>query len=181
MKLIVVDVQKGITDNRLYNFEDFIKNLKHIIKCARENHIEVIYVQHDDGAGTGFSVGDEEFEIFEDIKPLESEKCYVKTCCSCFSNKELKEYLKDEKDLIFVGLQTNYCIDASIKSAFDLGYNVMVPNYCNSTFDNDYMLAKKTYAYYNELIWPGYFAKCLSMDETIQIMIEYGHGNFRSN
>lgn len=48
MKLLVIDIQKGITDSRLYNFESFIENTTQIIKAARDNHIEVIYFQHDD-------------------------------------------------------------------------------------------------------------------------------------
>ena len=31
MKLIVIDVQKGITDERLYDFDGFIKNVTNII------------------------------------------------------------------------------------------------------------------------------------------------------
>lgn len=36
MKLVVVDIQKGITDNRLYNFDGFIKNVTSIIDAARK-------------------------------------------------------------------------------------------------------------------------------------------------
>ena len=36
MVLLVIDVQNGITDNRLYNFEGFISNLKQLINQARE-------------------------------------------------------------------------------------------------------------------------------------------------
>ncbi len=36
MKLIVVDIQKGITDERLYDFDVFIKNVKNIIDYARK-------------------------------------------------------------------------------------------------------------------------------------------------
>ena len=79
MVLLVIDVQKGITDERLYDFSGFIRNTKKIIDAARENDIEVIYIQHDDGPGSGFSVGDEEFEIYDGIRPLDSEKCYYKT------------------------------------------------------------------------------------------------------
>lgn len=59
MKLLVIDIQKGITDERLYNFEHFIQNTVRIINAARQNNVEVIYVQHDDGEGSGFSVGDD--------------------------------------------------------------------------------------------------------------------------
>ena len=59
MRLLVVDIQKGITDERLYNFNCFIENTIRIIHTARKHKIEVIYFQHDDGPGTGFSTGDE--------------------------------------------------------------------------------------------------------------------------
>ena len=36
MKLIVVDIQKGITDERLYDFEGFIKNVTNIIDAAKK-------------------------------------------------------------------------------------------------------------------------------------------------
>ena len=172
MKLLVVDIQKGITDNRLNEFDTFIKNTVKIIDAARQNNIEVIYVQHDDGPGTGFSVGDEEFEIADQVKPIEGEKIYIKTINSCFGNNELAKYLKDKKEdtLIIVGLQTNFCIDATVKSAFERGYRVIIPEGTNSTFDNDYMDKKTTCRYYNDMMWPGRFAECVSVDNAISIM-----------
>ena len=79
MKLIVIDVQKGITDERLYNYESFLKNITSIIDAARKNGVEVIYVQHDDGPGSGFSVGDRDFEIADQVAPKAGEKVYFKT------------------------------------------------------------------------------------------------------
>ena len=35
MKLIVVDIQKGITDERLYDFDVFIKNVKNILSILQ--------------------------------------------------------------------------------------------------------------------------------------------------
>ena len=169
MKLLVIDIQKGITDNRLYNFESFIDNTRRIIKAARDNQIEVIYVQHDDGPGTGFSVGDDEFEIASQVAPMEGERVFIKDVNSCFGNKELVEYIKDEDTLIIVGLQTNFCIDASVKSAFDRGYKVIVPKGANSTFDNDYMTGEVTYKYYNDMMWPDRFATCVSVEEVIAV------------
>ena len=171
MILLVVDIQKGITDNRLYNFERFIDRTTKIIDTARKHHVEVIYIQHDDGPGTGFSVGDEEFEIADQVKPEANEKIYYKTINSCFGNPDLVEYLKstNEKQLIIVGLQTNFCIDATVKSAFERGYEVIIPEGTNSTFDNDYMTAETTYKYYNEMMWPNRFAKCVSFEEAISM------------
>ena len=78
MILLVIDIQKGIADNRLFNFDSFIQDTKKIIDAARDNNVEIIYVQHDDGSGTGFSVGDWNFEIVDQVAPTASEKVYIK-------------------------------------------------------------------------------------------------------
>lgn len=172
MKLLVIDIQKGITDNRLYNFESFIDNTTRIIKAARDNYIEVIYFQHDDGPGTGFSIGDEEFEIADQVTPADGEKVFIKEINSCFGNKEFIEYIKDEDTLMIVGLQTNFCIDATVKSAFERGYKVIIPKGANSTFSNDYMSGELTYKYYNDMMWPERFASCVSVDEAVRTLKE---------
>lgn len=172
MVLLVIDVQKGITDKHLYDFDGFIDNTKRIIEAARKNNIEVIYIQHDDGPGTGFSIGDTDFEIADQVKPEKSDKFFFKTINSCFGNAELADYLQklEDKTLMIVGLQTNFCIDASVKSAFERGFKVIVPRGTNSTFDNDYMNAETTYRYYNEMMWPERFAQCVSVEEAISMM-----------
>lgn len=172
MKLIVIDIQKGITDERLYDFDGFINNVTNIIDTARKNGVELIYVQHDDGPGTGFSVGDKDFEIAEQVAPIAGEKIFVKEINSFFGNKELTEYLEkeDDKDVMIVGLQTNFCIDASVKSAFERGFRVIIPEGTNSTFDNGYMDAETTYRYYNEMMWPKRFAECVSLEDAIGML-----------
>lgn len=167
MKLLVIDIQKGITDNRLYNFESFIDNTKRIIDAARANQIEVIYFQHDDGPGTGFSIGDEDFEIANQVTPMDEEKVFVKDINSCFGNEEFVDYIKNEDTLMVVGLQTNFCVDATVKSAFERGYKVIIPQGANSTFDNDYMTGEVTYKYYNDMMWPERFATCMSVEDVI--------------
>lgn len=120
-----------------------------LINCnLRANHIEVIYFQHDDGRGTGFSIGDEDFEIANQVTPIDGEKVFVKDINSCFGNEEFVDYIKNEDTLMIVGLQTNFCIDATVKSAFERGYKVIIPQGANSTFDNDYMTGEVTYKYY---------------------------------
>ena len=176
MVLLVIDAQCWLTEKELYNYEKFVTGTKALIDAAREHNIEVIYVQHDNGPGTGFSVGDAGFEIDREFYPNEGEKRYVKTVSSSFCGTGLKEYLesKEEDTLVMVGLLTNFCMDATVKSAFEMGLKVIIPEGTNTTFDNPYMDKEKTYKYYNEFMWPGRFAECISVEETIQRMkIEY--------
>ena len=172
MKLIVIDMQKALMDDELYDLYGLIGNITKIIEAARENAVEVIYVQHDAGPGTGFSVGDEAFEIADEVAPREGEKVFVKTINSCFGNRDFAAYLEEAKDdtLMIVGLQTNFCIDATVKSAFERGYDVILPEGTNSTFDNPYMTGKTTYEYYMNEVWPDLFADCVSMDEALELI-----------
>ena len=104
--------------------------------------------------------------------PEENEKIFIKTINSCFGNNDLANYLREskEKDLMIVGLQTNFCVDASVKSAFERGYKVIIPKGTNSTFDNDYMDRETTYKYYNDMMWPERFASCISVDDAIKMI-----------
>ena len=157
MILLVIDMQKGIVDEDLYAFDTFMDRTVRLIDAARKNNVEVIFVQHDAGKGSGLSVGDEAFGIIDRIRPMQDEKVFVKTINSCFGNKDFKQYMKSREDkrLMIVGLQTNYCIDATVKSAFERGYEVIIPEGTNSTFDNDYMTGETAVRYYNEDVWDG--------------------------
>jgi nicotinamidase-related amidase len=175
MVLLVIDAQKGITDERLYRFELFVSNVKNLIGSARKNGIEVIFVQHDDGPGSGFSKGDADYEIYEEFAPREDEKIFCKTVNSAFCNTGLKEYLmgKGEKQIVIVGLQTDFCIDASVKAAFEHGFEGIVPEGANSTVDNAYMDKETNYKFYNEFMWPKRYAKCISMTEVLNLFENY--------
>ena len=103
---------------------------------------------------------------------MTGDKIFIKEINSIFGNKELVEYLEKsaDKELMIVGLQTNFCIDASVKSAFERGYRVIIPEGTNSTFDNDYMDAETTYKYYNDMMWPERFAECISLENAIGLL-----------
>ena len=171
MILLVIDMQKGIVDEDLYAFDTFMDRTVRLIDVARKNNVEVIFVQHDAGKGSGLSVGDEAFGIIDRIRPMQDEKVFVKTINSCFGNKDFKQYMKSREDkrLMIVGLQTNYCIDATVKSAFERGYEVIIPEGTNSTFDNDYMTGETAVRYYNEDVWDG-LADVVPFEEALEMI-----------
>ena len=173
MVLLVIDVQKGITDERLYGFQTFEANLKQLLDASRRYGVEVIYVRHDDGPGSGFTKGDWDFEIYDAFAPKENEKIFYKTVNSCFHPQTgLDSYLKEknETQVMIVGLQTDFCIDASVKSAFERGYIVFIPAYTNSTTDNEYFSQSTAYHFYNDFMWPRRYASCISFGEAVRMI-----------
>lgn len=172
MVLLIVDTQNLITTPDLYNFKVFEQNLKTLITHARKNNIEVIYVRHDDGEGAELTKGTAGYEIYDGFRPAAGEVIFDKNVNSSFKGTGLLEYLreKNESVVMVAGLQTDYCIDATIKCGFEHGLRMIVPADTNTTFDNEYMSAEQTYHYYNEFMWKGRYAECVPFEEALEMM-----------
>lgn len=69
------------------------------------------------------------------------------------------------------GLQTEYCIDTTCKAAFEHGYKIIIPEETNTTFDNEYLDGEELYKFYNYKIWNNRFAKVVSLDEAIKVLM----------
>jgi nicotinamidase-related amidase len=165
--LLVVDVQTALIKEHPYNKKNVIENIKKLISIARDSNKEVLYVRHDDGKGEELEYGTDGWQIYNEVAPNKDEKIFEKKYNSAFFKTGLKEYLESKKidTIILTGLQTEYCIDATLKSAFDNGYSVIIPEQTNTTFDNEYLSGEKLYEFYNYKIWNNRFAKVLSVDE----------------
>ena len=172
MVLLVVDTQKLITTDAVYNFKEFETRIIALISRARQKGIEVIYIRHDDGPTEALTKGADGFEIYDVFAPESGEKIFDKTVNSPFKETGLLEYLqgKREENVMVVGLQTDYCIDATVKCGFEHGFHMIVPAYANSTVDNDFMTAEQTYKYYNEFMWNRRYAQCVSFEEALEMM-----------
>lgn len=174
MTLLIIDVQKLITTPSLFQYDLFVNNVKALISSARENEVEIIYIRHDDGKGNALTKESEGFEIHDEFKPMDGEQIFDKMVNSPFKEGGLLKYLraKQETVLIVAGLQTDYCMDAAVKCGFEHGFRMIVPAYANTTFDNEYMSAEESYKYYNEFIWNGRYAECISLEETLLLMAQ---------
>ena len=173
MTLLVIDMQKGLVDGDLYAYESFMDRTVRLVRAARKSGVEVVFVQHDAGPGSGLTVGEEDFEIVDEVRPEPGEKVFIKKINSCFGNPEFRQYMEqlEDKRVMIIGLQTNYCIDATVKSAFERGFDVIIPEGTNSTFDNNYMTGETTVRYYNEDVWEE-LVDAVTLEEALDMFSE---------
>ena len=170
MKLLVVDAQNMITTPALYAFDRFVDTVSRLIRTARSSGVEVLYIRHDDGAGQPLHPGNPGYDVYEVFAPLPGEKVYDKTVNSPFRDTALLRYLRasGETELMVCGLQTDYCIDATIKCGFEHGFRMLVPAYGNTTTDNAYLTAEQSYRYHNEWMWPRRYGECLPLSDALE-------------
>ena len=163
--LLVVDVQNALIAKQPYRGQELLENIGVLTGACRESGIEVVYVRHD-GSARGMLVPG----IVSAIAPLPGERIFDKRFCSSFQETGLEKYLKEKeaRQLILTGMQTEYCIDATCKAAFERGYRVVVPEAATSTFDNPFLTGRQLCEFYENLIWRPCFAGVMPVPELLK-------------
>jgi nicotinamidase-related amidase len=167
--LLVVDVQQGLIDAHPYRANELLEEIGKLTGRARESGTEVIYVRHNEDDKDGLFLGSPAWQVHSAIVPMEGEKIFDKRFSSAFKNTGLDEYLRGRgiKTLVVCGMQTEYCIDATIKSAFERDYVVFMPEGGSTTYDNRLAPGDKLVAFYEKAIWNGRFADVIPLDEAL--------------
>ncbi len=154
--LLVVDVQNimfSVENFPLFNGETVIDNIAKIINQSRATNIPVIYMQHTLQSGI-FAEGSESWKIHSKITPLSSETVIKKSKCDSFYNTTLQNELNHHniKNLIIVGMQSEFCIDTICRRAFSLGYNTILVKDAHSTIDNNVLKAQQIVDHHNTVL-----------------------------
>lgn len=155
--LLVIDIQNLLVDSEPYAIEERVSLWQETIAACRQKGLEVIYVRHNDEEFIPQTQG---WEISSLVAPSEQEKIFDNHYNSAFKDTGLHAYLQQEGvgRLILIGMSTNYCIDATVKVAFELGYEVAVVEHGTTTFaDPD--IATDILIDYHEIIWDQCFAQ----------------------
>lgn len=155
--LLVVDIQQALIDKRPWKAARLLKTVNALLAAFRERGLPVIYIRHDDGPGTSLAYGAPGWQVAREVVPLRGERVFDKTVNSAFLHTGLDRYLErlEVDTLVIAGLQTEYCIDATIKSAFERGYRVFIPEGGVSTFRNGKLPARKINRLFYRNIWAG--------------------------
>jgi hypothetical protein len=66
--------------------------------------------------------------------------------------------------LIISGIQTEYCIDATCRRAYSLGYEVVLVKDAHSTWDTDHLTARQIIDHHNNVLG-GWFAELREASE----------------
>lgn len=155
--LMVIDLQNGVCkpDQVIFNYENLISKINNRIDYYRSQNFPIIFIQHED---TLLRKNSTAWELVSALHYKNNDILINKKHPNSFYQTHLEETLKNLgiNNLEICGAQTEFCIDATIKMAHGLGYQVKMQHHTSSTFDNKYMTAEDTINFF-ENIWNNRF------------------------
>ena len=136
--LLIVDIQNDYFPGgtmELAGSDAASLRAKAALDFFRDHRLPVIHIQHistrpgatfflPDTAGAG---------IHANVRPLAGESVFQKNFPNAFRNTPLLDHLKREQigSLVIAGMMTSMCIDATVRAAFDHGFqNIVLHDAC---------------------------------------------------
>lgn len=165
--LLVVDVQEDAVGPGLYAAETVLANIGLLVAECRGHGVEVVFVQHDGEVEGEYQPGTAGWQIHGSVRPEPGERVVRKKSNSAFRGTDLRSYLASRgvDALMIVGLHTPYCVDTTVRAAFEYGFHVIVPEMTNSAFGYGELTGEQIYRYHNYGLFCDRFAELLPMDE----------------
>ena len=153
---LILDVQQADTALLPDGGAGLVERLSRLIAWCRQQMVPLVYFRRDG-------------ELDPRIPPREGELVMDKSYDSAFLETELEDWCAEQgiTQLIAAGMMTELCVDATIKSAFERGYQVLVPQGCCATCDNDYLTAERAEEYYEQRIWQGRYDQVFSLENLL--------------
>ena len=169
--LLVIDTQQALLDMGAYRGAEMLDAIGRMLLAARAHGREVIYVRHNE-LDSPFAPNSPGWQIAAAVAPQAGEKVVDKWYNSAFRGTDLLDYLRGNgvERLVVVGMMTEYCVEATVRAASDLGFEVILPEGANSTLDNGRWSAKDLYEHHNFDIMRGRFAAMPSVDEAVALL-----------
>jgi nicotinamidase-related amidase len=130
MALLLIDLQKAIDDPswgvRNHNL-DAEQNVARLLNAWRERHWPVIHIRHDSRfPGSSYRPGQSGNEFKPATAPLPGETVVSKSACSAFVGTDLEQMLHSTgcHTVAVCGVITNNSVEATVRNAGDLGFDV---------------------------------------------------------
>ncbi|AHL33446.1 isochorismatase [Pseudomonas brassicacearum] len=150
--LLIIDVQKGLCsgEEECFDIQRVIRTINDLSAKVRALGLTVILVQHEELEGS-LTHGSAAWQLADDLLIAADDLRVRKTTPDAFYQTDLLSLLQARgiDRLVICGLQTDYCINATVRQAHALGYDVVLAADAHSTVANGSMAAEQIIANHN--------------------------------
>jgi nicotinamidase-related amidase len=153
--LLIIDVQRGLCSGEYEVLESrrVINRINQVAALARQAKLPVVVIQHEE-PGSPMGHGAEGWKLDPELQ-VESDDVYVrKTTPDSFHNTDLLAVLQARgiNKLVICGLQSEFCVDSTMRRALALGFPVTLVADGHSTMDNGVLSAAQIVAHQNDTL-----------------------------
>jgi nicotinamidase-related amidase len=177
--LLIIDMQKGMANTTAgkRNNPQAESNIGRLLLGWRTGGAIVVHVRHMSRTpGSAFWPGQLGAEFQEELKPRDSEHVVEKNVPDAFINTGLERWLRlrDVSALVIVGVSTNNSVEATARTAGNLGFQTIVVSDATFAFDKiDYAGTPRVAAEVHAMSLAnleGEYARINSTEEVLKIL-----------
>jgi nicotinamidase-related amidase len=151
--LLIIDVQHALCsgEEECFDSQRIIQTINDLGAKARAVGLTVIMVQHEESEGS-LTHGSAGWQLAGGLLTAPDDLRVRKTTPDAFYQTDLLSLLQARgiDRLLICGLQTDCCINATVRQAHALGYEVVLVADAHSTVDNGSMAAQQIIANHND-------------------------------
>jgi len=153
--LIVIDVQNGVyayEDTEVFAGQTMIATINRLIASARAAGSPVVFVQHED---EWLHAGSPAWELMRELDAsADTDIRVAKRHGSAFHDTPLAETLRrmGVNEVVLCGLQTELCVDSTLRHAAALDFEVSLAEDAHSTFDTATLSAPQIIEHHNRTL-----------------------------
>lgn len=155
-KKLASEGNEGLAGWRFDRIEDLvIPNILRLLQFFRFHQLPIIYTtvgsetpdfsdspyhMRDMFRSIDLRLGTRVHEILDELKPLPGELVLNKTTMSAFPSTNLEEVLQtmNVSYLVFTGVSTNFCVEATARNAVDYGYRSVMVEDASSAYNKEW-------------------------------------------
>ncbi len=136
--LVVIDVQNEMVE-AAYRGKELLRSLGDLLEKARALETPIVFMQHDDDEYEPMRPGEPGWEIHDSMSPRNGESVIRKRFSDSFYETSLGEELRSQSvgHLVIAGMSTEYCVDATCRSAVERGYEVTLAGDAHATANDE--------------------------------------------
>jgi nicotinamidase-related amidase len=150
--LLVIDVQTALCSGEwsAYDIDAIVDRINQAARGARSAGAPVFLIQHEEDDGP-LQFGTDGWQLFEKLDVEPSDIRLRKTATDSFYRTELESQLRSRgvDRLVVCGLQSEFCVDSTVRGALALGFPVVLVADGHTTLDNGVISAAQISAHHN--------------------------------
>jgi len=138
--LLVIDVQRAAFDGvhcpPIDRSTTLVENALELVRAAHAGGVPVVFIQHGEGPGEPFEEDSPHWQLHEALRPQADDTVVRKRASSAFEGTDLAAVLEGfgAKALVLCGLQSEFCVSNTARSALAGGFEVVLAEDAHSTW-----------------------------------------------